>query len=392
MLKKNNVDVISISEPIADNAFGGLIERVIEWMDEYYSIRLSGDVIRGMTESASRGRVQASPPFGYKIINQKYELIQEHKPVVEEMFDMFIKGNTCADIAAHLNLKGVTNNKGNRFESRNIKYIIANPVYMGATRWNYSDSGRHKIKDSSEWIIIEDTHEPIISRETFLKAQELLKYRNNKYENRKPHSNEYKHWLGGLLRCSSCGGTLTYAAYSKSSLTENSKYKGYFLCNKFRKKSCDVKNSITIRQAEILLLDTLKEDLKDLELGRFEKIITTKKDNNNNELDNFKQQLNKIPIRLKKAKDLYINGIDTLEEFSETKAELMKEKAKLEEKISQLEASVVDNSAMINNIKTVIDMIENNADKFEINAYLKKFISQIVIDRANQAFEVHYFS
>jgi len=42
MLKKDQVDVISVSEPLVDGPFGTLIERIIEWMDEYYSIRLSG--------------------------------------------------------------------------------------------------------------------------------------------------------------------------------------------------------------------------------------------------------------------------------------------------------------------------------------------------------------
>ena len=38
--KKHNVDVISVSEPLVDGPFGSLIERIIEWMDEYYSVRL----------------------------------------------------------------------------------------------------------------------------------------------------------------------------------------------------------------------------------------------------------------------------------------------------------------------------------------------------------------
>ena len=41
MLKKDDVEVISISEPLVDGPFGSLIERIIEWMDEYYSIRLT---------------------------------------------------------------------------------------------------------------------------------------------------------------------------------------------------------------------------------------------------------------------------------------------------------------------------------------------------------------
>ena len=50
---------LSVSEPLVDGPFGSLIERIIEWMDEYYSVRLSGEVTRGMTEKAKRGGYQA---------------------------------------------------------------------------------------------------------------------------------------------------------------------------------------------------------------------------------------------------------------------------------------------------------------------------------------------
>ena len=32
---KCGIDIISVSEPLADGPFGSLIERIIEWMDEY---------------------------------------------------------------------------------------------------------------------------------------------------------------------------------------------------------------------------------------------------------------------------------------------------------------------------------------------------------------------
>ena len=35
MLRKDGVDVVSVSEPLIDGPFGSLIERIIEWMDEY---------------------------------------------------------------------------------------------------------------------------------------------------------------------------------------------------------------------------------------------------------------------------------------------------------------------------------------------------------------------
>ena len=61
MLKKDNVDVISVSEPLIEGPFGSLIERIIEWMDEYYSIRLSGEVLRGMKEKPCKKAIRHLP-------------------------------------------------------------------------------------------------------------------------------------------------------------------------------------------------------------------------------------------------------------------------------------------------------------------------------------------
>ena len=66
LLKKENVDVISVSEPLPDGFIGSLVERIFEWMDEYYSIRLSGEVKRGMTQKALRGGYQGRMPLGYQ--------------------------------------------------------------------------------------------------------------------------------------------------------------------------------------------------------------------------------------------------------------------------------------------------------------------------------------
>ena len=65
LLRKHNTSVVSVSEPVPEGPFGSLIERIIEWMDEFYSINLAAEVTRGMTEKASRGEPNNPPPFGY---------------------------------------------------------------------------------------------------------------------------------------------------------------------------------------------------------------------------------------------------------------------------------------------------------------------------------------
>ena len=64
--KQCNVDVVSVSEPLPEGHFASLIERIIEWFDEFYSIRLAQEVKRSMTVKASRGELQSGPAFGYR--------------------------------------------------------------------------------------------------------------------------------------------------------------------------------------------------------------------------------------------------------------------------------------------------------------------------------------
>ena len=77
--KKCDVEVKSVSEPIAEGMFGRLIETIIEWFDEYYSINLSGEVLRGMSEKALRNGYQASPCLGYKAVGGGMPYIIDEK-------------------------------------------------------------------------------------------------------------------------------------------------------------------------------------------------------------------------------------------------------------------------------------------------------------------------
>ena len=65
--KQLGIDVLSISEPMADGKMGIITEALIEAMDEYYSLNLAEEVRRGMEEAAKRGKLQATPAYGYTV-------------------------------------------------------------------------------------------------------------------------------------------------------------------------------------------------------------------------------------------------------------------------------------------------------------------------------------
>ena len=137
MLKKDNVDVISVSEPLIDGPFGTLIERIIEWMDEYYSIRLSGEVLRGMKEKALQNGYQMSPPLGYEAVGhgKPYKINEAEYAIVSYVMDLYDNQNMDETaIARKCNDIGYRTKRGKLFERRSVDRILSNSFYCGIVR------------------------------------------------------------------------------------------------------------------------------------------------------------------------------------------------------------------------------------------------------------------
>ena len=198
MLRRQcGVNVISITEPIMEGPFGSLIERIIEWMDEYYSINLSGETIRGMTEKAIRGGYQSTPPLGYKAVGNglPFLVVEKEAEIVSYIFHQYTScRKSPAAIARQLNDMDVHTKRGGMFDNRNVTYILRNTFYIGQLNWNgISAAGKH---------------ETFISAAIFQKAQQLL---NDTCASRKSRRNSPgRHWLSGLVKCSVCGASLSY--------------------------------------------------------------------------------------------------------------------------------------------------------------------------------------
>ena len=125
LLAKKGVSVVSVSEPIPEGPFGKLIERIIEWMDEYYLINLSTEVKRGMTEKASRGEPLGPPPFGYRMQDGCYYPDGEKADIIREIFDRFNSGEGMRTIARDLSARGIRTIRGNPTDNRWVDYVLA---------------------------------------------------------------------------------------------------------------------------------------------------------------------------------------------------------------------------------------------------------------------------
>ena len=116
ILKKNNVHLISVMEPIAEGSQGILVETLLEGMAEYYSAELSEKVIRGQTENALKGKCTGGTgTIGYKIDEEKFYRIDPLvAPFVLEAFQRYDNGEKIVEILNYLNEKGVRNMLGGK--------------------------------------------------------------------------------------------------------------------------------------------------------------------------------------------------------------------------------------------------------------------------------------
>lgn len=207
LLRKNGIEVISVSEPVDDGPFGKLIERIIEWSDEYYSIRLSGEVRRGMTEKAERGGIVSIAPFGYKVADGKLVVDAEKSEIVRKIFADFLNSKDIKMICDNLNSAKIKTAKGNNWDCRAVEYILQNPVYIGKIRWNpVCKTGRDFYNDNL--IISKGTHKPIIDENTLEQTKQILFLQRIINKEHSHKQTKIKCLVQNLVKCSNCNATL----------------------------------------------------------------------------------------------------------------------------------------------------------------------------------------
>ena len=211
LLRKQGISVISVSEPIPDGHFGSLIERIIEWMDEFYLINLGVEVTRGMEEKISRGEPVVPPPFGYIMKDKKYLPDEESgkADIVREVFQRYANGEKQRAIAMSLGERGVRTKFGNQPENRWVDYMLHNPCYIGKMRWSQDGTRVVSKRDyHNENILLADgNHEPLISMELWDKVQKMLDEQSKRYSKHSRREQPIDYMLKGLARCSACEAT-----------------------------------------------------------------------------------------------------------------------------------------------------------------------------------------
>ena len=253
LLQKIGVSVKSVSEPIPEGPFGTLIERIIEWMDEFYLINLGAEVSRGMAEKVSRGEPVVYAPFGYINAEKTYLPDEESgaADIIREIFQRYADGEKQREIAVSLGQRGIRTKRGNLPENRWVDYILWNPAYIGKIRWTSDGSKAVRKRDfTNENIVLYDGNwQPLISMELWEKVQNMLATQKKKYSKYAKPQLPANYMLKGLVRCGNCSATLAMS----SVVSGKNKTRTMQCCN-YSKGTCTVSHSITMPKLEAALI------------------------------------------------------------------------------------------------------------------------------------------
>lgn len=374
--KQNGIDVISITEPMIEGPFGTLIERIIEWGDEYYSINLAQEVKRGMTEKVSRGEPVCHPAFGYDMVDGKY-YPNKDAATVKRIFNDYLSGVGCRTIAVNCAAAGVRTYRGNLPDNRFIEYILRNPVYIGKIRWSSDGRAASKRDYGNKSIIIADgQHKPIVDKDVFDRVQQMLdenKKRYAKYQRRGAAPAQFM--LKGLVRCSNCNSTLVMISTACPSLQ----------CHAYGKGVCHISHSLSIKKANRAVVEALQNAVANASFNFEAKPAPPKID--------YDKLLEAEKSKLKRIQKAYINGIDTIDEYRKNKAEIFKNIEQIKKDL-QAEATVdkPDLQSYSKKVKNVLDIIQNpEVSESAKNEALRTILSKIVYDKANKRLILYFY-
>lgn len=261
---ENGIRFISINDnydsKVADMNDTHLILPIKNFINDSYCRDISNKVKSSQKIKREKGDfISAFAPYGYKKSEgnkNKLVIDEQAAPNIKNIFDMKLMGYSSKAIADELNCLGVLtprkykesqgfkcngfqNIKGGNWTAKAINRIIENEVYIGNTLQGKSITLSYKNKkqiekEKEEWIRVEDTHEPIISKEIFAIANTMLKRDLNNSRGK-----DKIDIFTGMLFCKECGSSL---------IRRTVKYKEreeiFYICSKYNKEKYCSRHSI----------------------------------------------------------------------------------------------------------------------------------------------------
>ena len=358
---EHNIRYIAILENFDTSNPNG-VEDMIPFqtiINDWYLKDISKKIKSVKRDKQRKGQfIGGKPVYGYKMHpTEKNKIIidEEVAPIVRRIFAMALDGVSCRQIAATLNEEGVPTpatycgwNMGRKgpyaglWSSERISDMLQNETYIGNMVQGRQVKISYKSKkclhqDRNNWVVVEDTHEPLIDAESFRKVRMLVNSR------KRTRSRTYDFLLKGLIFCHECGYPLGVLNRPNAKGEETL----YFVCRtyqRFTKNSACTTHYIkekTVTDAVIAKVREVCEDYLTAEalLPAAEKAVkeASQESKTAAEISALQNKSANLTEHLDRMYTDRLSGLLPEEDFQRIFTRIKDERAQLEERIKELQ-------------------------------------------------------
>ncbi len=379
-------------------------------MNEMYARDISNKIRSAFNSKMEKGECIASfAPYGYKKDTEhgnKNHLVIDYQVahIVQKIFQMAADGTPPREIAKHLNDKGVAtpavyrcmtrpylnvDNYTQRKEwtSSMICKMLGNETYLGKTLQGKTNkiSFKSKVvqtKKRDEWIVVENTHEPLITQEVY----DLVRRRS--VSRRSLPTKGFKNVFSGIAKCADCGRNMSLAPTKKKGATYNLCCGGY---KTYDSKECsnhfidyDMLYSVVLHQLQKWLSlseedkNAIVEELKCDETGQW----TEDGEKAAQVVSDMKKRMQELMLLLKKLYEDYAFGRINESMYKSLTHDYSTELSDLEKAAGELEARGGEERSQKEKFNDFFALLSEITEIKELTPeLLRKFIDRIQVEQ-----------
>ena len=355
-------------------------------INDLYAKDISKKVKASKHKNAVNGLFNGNrPPYGYKISpddRHRFVIDEQYAKNVVTIFDLYLEGTALTQIAYKLNNEHIPTPSQVSCTGRTvcpiwkpstIKHILKNQVYIGDMvqgkhkRINYKLNKRVKT-DKSEWIIVENTHQPIIDKDKFWAVQDILKTKST------TRTKSRNLLLKGLVVCKDCGKKMGTTTHSSDIL--------YLRCHTYAilpKQNLCTAHYINYKKLENAVISEIQRICQTyLDKKKMKQIIDTECEGQEKaqEISKQKNKLAKsievLDFQIEKLYEDKINRIIKNDNFNKIYNKKVKERDKNQKRLQELN-SIKFEKQNIDYEKIIKEFLEkNNITAYMLNSLIEK--------------------
>ena len=390
--KKHGIQVKFVNMPQTNTYLDPVFETIMSAFDEFHSQQSKVKGVASMKQNVRDGfRAGGRAPYGYQlkkietgvhrdghqIEKSKLEPDPEKAPIAREYFERRARLETRYSILEDFYRRGIPSPTGRKqwpvstaksFED-NIEVYLGHTVFYKINE-RIKENGRPsgylhgvKYRPKEEWVISENTHEPLITEETARIIREI----REKGLRDAPHTAKKVYALSGTMKCALCGTNYTGD-------------RGIYKCNSGTKpgKRCrnnDISQN-TVEQAMFTFLSKHVLNFKNIKqiIGRIKKKLNS----GNTDIAVLEKRLSKIENEKQKMIRAYRRGIIGIDDFENEMIPIKEQETAMSKNLEMARASL---GAYKIDDEVVEKVIENLASEIsQADPKIKKRTIQALFD------------